>query len=69
MKQIVCDRCGQIAGAGSRYHISYTGGNEADLCKECFEELLSWVKNKPVPAMSCGEKYLVDDTFDSEWHD
>ena len=29
------------------YTGDYTGDNEADLCKECFEEFLNWMKDEP----------------------
>lgn len=53
MVKYVCDRCNKIIEAGERCkcHVSYTsdnGDNSADLCKECFEEFLNWMKNKPV---------------------
>ena len=46
MIKYFCDRCGKEL-IKSYSHITYSGNNSADLCKECFEEFLNWVNNKP----------------------
>jgi hypothetical protein len=59
MTKFVCDRCGKVIEDDDRRHVSYTGGNEADLCKGCFEEFLNclnWMKNKPFNADELNKK-------------
>ena len=48
MIKYVCDRCGKELDKSYRAHISYSGNNEADFCKECNEEFLRWMKNEPI---------------------
>ena len=53
MTKFVCDRCRKVMKADEicGCHISYmneNGNNGVDLCKECFEEFLNWMKDKPV---------------------
>lgn len=47
MVKYVCDRCGKELDKLYRKCIAYSDDNSADLCKECIEELLNWMKNKP----------------------
>lgn len=49
MLRIICAHCDCITEVGSSYFIYYTGRNEANncnLCKECFNKFLNWVKDK-----------------------
>lgn len=57
MTKFVCDRCGKvIEDDDDRCHVSYTGGNEADLCKECFDEFSNWMKDKHFNADKLNKK-------------
>jgi len=45
-----CDKCGSdILTDGYRFHMSYSGGNEVDLCKKCVGEFKSWIYAGPEP--------------------
>ena len=59
MIKYFCDRCGKELKK-SYSHICYSGNNSANLCKECFEEFLNWMKNRPVPVKEY-EKNIIED--------
>lgn len=63
MIKYVCDRCGKELDKSYRAHISYSGNNEADFCKECNEEFLSWMENKPAEDKPVKEyeKNIIED--------
>lgn len=62
MIKYVYDRCGKELDKSYRAHISYSGNNEADFCKECNEGFLRWMENKPAedkPVKEC-EKNIIE---------
>lgn len=46
MTKFICDRCGKETDR-FRAHMTYSGNNEADFCKDCFEDFTKWLANKP----------------------
>lgn len=48
MIKYVCDHCGKEIDHYDRFLIAYSCGEEVELCKECNEEFLNWMNNKPI---------------------
>lgn len=42
----ICDHCGQIMEAADRFYMEYPIDCSAELCKECSEKFLNWMKSE-----------------------
>ena len=44
MVKFVCDRYGKVMEAADRFYMEYPVDCAAELCKECSEKFLNWMK-------------------------